>query len=113
MARELWKASKAGEVNTVLALLEEGADPNHPLFWSEEWKDKSPPLHTACAYNKLNTVKALVQGGADVNRGDRLCKHTPLHNACASGNTDVVQFLVEDIKCEIGEHMNAYILLVV
>ena len=96
------------------ALLEEGADPNHPLFWSEEWGNKYPPLHSACRYNKLDIVTALIQNGADVKRVDRLymCRQTPLHHACAGGNKDIVQYLVEDIKCEVGEHMNVYIVLI-
>ena len=87
----------------MLSLLEEGADPNHPLFWSEEWWDNYPPLHVACRYNKPDVVAALVQSGADVKKVDLLYKQTPLHHACASGNKDIVQYLVEDIKCEVGE----------
>ena len=94
------------------ALLEEGADPNHPLFWSEESDSWNyPPLHSACIYNKPEIVKALVQGGADVKKVDKF-KQTPLHHASVFGNKEIMQYLVEDIKCEVGEHMNAYILLV-
>ena len=74
--------------------------------------DKSPPLHRACLYNKTDIVTALMKSGADVKRVYRPYKQTPLHHACASGHKDIVQYLVEDIKCEVGEHMNAYILLV-
>ncbi len=28
---------------------------------------------------------------------------TPLHWACEGGNEDVVQYLVEEIKCDVGE----------
>ena len=47
-----------------------------------------------------------------MKRVDRLYKQTPLHHACDHGNKDVVQYLVEDIKCEVGEYMNGYIVLV-
>ena len=72
---------------------------------------KFPPLHIACVYNKPDIVTALVKSGADVKRVDRYFKQTPLHCACENGNKDIVQYLVEDIKCEVGEHMNALILI--
>ncbi len=28
---------------------------------------------------------------------------TPLHYACERGSKDVVQYLVEEIKCDVGE----------
>ena len=96
----------------MLALLEEGADPNDPLFWSEEWTYKYPPLHQACRNNKPDIVTALVKSGADVKRVDRCFKQTPLHLACEHGNKAIVQYLVEDIKCDVGEYMNAYIFLI-
>ena len=92
-----------GQISEVLALLEEKADPNHPLFFRNDWGYKYPPLHIACAYNKPDLVAALVNSGANVKRVDAICKQTPLHHACASGNKDVVQYLVEDIKCDVGE----------
>ena len=113
MAEDLWWATNEGHISRVLALLEEGADPNHPLFWSEEWGYKYPPLHRACRYNELDIVPALIQNGADVKRFDRFFKRTPLHHACAGGNKDIVQYLVEDIKCDVGEQMNVYILICV
>ena len=51
-----------------------------------------------------------MKSGADVKSVDRLYKQTPLHHACASGNKDIVPYLVEDIKCEVGEYMNVYII---
>ena len=57
-------------------------------------------------------ITALVNNGADVKRVNGFFKQTPLHHACASGNKDIVQYLVEDIKCEVGEYMNVYIVLV-
>ena len=100
---DLWKATNEHQISRVLALLEEGADPNHPLFWSEEFKYNIPPLHTACRFTKLDIVTALVQNGADVKRVGGFSKQTPLHHACTSGNKDIVQYLVEDIKCDVGE----------
>ena len=41
-----------------------------------------------------------------------LCKHsdvrnnenkTPLHLACSHGSKEVVQYLVEEVKCDVGE----------
>ena len=92
----------------MLALLEEGADPNHPLFWSEEWTYEYPPLHQACRNKKPDIVTALVKSGADVKRVDRLHKQSPLDHACFSRPGYVVQYL-DITECEVGEYMNVYI----
>ena len=32
---------------------------------------------------------------------------TPLHSACVGGNKEVVQYLVEELKCDVGEFLCA------
>ncbi len=88
-----------------MSLLTEGADPNHPLYWSPEWRESEsfPPLHTACDKGYLEIVKELVSRGADTSRGDGRYGRTPLHCACVSGHTEVVMYLCEEGGCSSGE----------
>ena len=74
LAEDLWQAVVYDSAYLVEGLLEQGADPNHPLYWSESltgWQPKSP-LHTACENCNLKIVKLLHNAGADINnKGDR------------------------------------------
>ena len=82
-----------------------GADPNHSLYWSNEWLWKSPPLHLACRRGKLTITRILVErGGANINRGDGLLDRSPLHLACEGGQKDLVKYLIEEAKCNVGEY---------
>ena len=100
-----------GDVDRVRTLLQGGADPNHPVYlteqwWSKEygeWTWKRPPLHTACRDGMLQMVKLLVQHGADIDRGDGRYGQTPLHYACVGGNKEVVVYLTKEAGCKVGE----------
>ena len=85
--------------------MSQGADPNHPLYWSEEWTSGHmlPPLHTACEKGRLEIVKLLVQGGADVDKCDGRYHRTPLAYACWGENMEVVVYLTKEAGCESGE----------
>ena len=96
------------------SLLEEGADPNHKMFWTEEdskWDiGKLPPLHRACKNAvDIEIIKALVDGGADLEKGDKLHGMTPLHWACETEllaefpHKPVVEFLTMQHKCNLGK----------
>ncbi len=52
------------------------------------------PLHGACGYHQLDTVKLLLQNGALINVTDKDGLH-PLHYAAVSGFTDIVQLLID------------------
>ena len=87
------------------SLLEKGADPNHSLYWNNEWGWRGPPLHNACENGKVQIVRLLVvRGGADVNRGGGLFNWSPLHSACRRGYKDLVKYLIEEAKCNVGEY---------
>ena len=58
------------DVSKVRFLLEQGANPNHELYWRLEWFRKLPPLHWACSVGNLENVKILVEHGANINAGD-------------------------------------------
>ena len=103
-ARDLWQATSDGDYTRVSALIEQGANTNHKIYWSAEWKLKNPPLHTACKNGKLQIVRLLVEkGGADINRGNGIFNRTPLHWACLNGHKSIVMYLFNEAKCDIGE----------
>ena len=102
LARDLRSASIDGDTTRVSALLKQGADPNHPVFWREEFP-YYPPLHCACRNKHLPVVKLLVEeGGADVERGDEDYHQTALHHACEVRSKPIVEYLVETAKCRTG-----------
>ena len=107
LARQLYRAVEKGDISKVKDLLGQGADPNHQLYWSEEWIEQQPlhypPLHIACWEGNLDIVKILVSNGADIDRGGGKCYKTPLHWACAGGNKQLVDYLVSEAGCNVGK----------
>ncbi len=105
LAEDLYKAVHNNDVTKVRSLLGQGADPNHQLYWNDEWADewvdKRPPLHSACFRGYLEIVKTLVTHGARTDKGDRI-DMTPLHWACYGGHKEVVQYLKE-VGCSTGK----------
>ena len=73
-----------------------GADPNHQLYWSDEW-DEEPPLHSACYLGHLEVVKMLGTHGARTDKG------TPLHWACMGGHKEMVEYLIQELGCSTGK----------
>ena len=96
--------------NRVRNLLQQGANPNHPLYQREGWWSKhhgdldwkAPPLHTACERGNLVTVKLLIQAGANIDEVDST-NSTPLHAACEEGNQEVALYLIREAGCKTGE----------
>ncbi len=103
LAEDLWQAVDNGDVTKVRSLLGQGADPNHQLYWSDEWAVKRPPLHRACLMGYLEIVKTLVTHGARTDKSDRRYNRTPLHWACQGGHKEVVQYLKEEVGCSTGK----------
>ena len=95
LARDLWNAvySYGDSVDGVQSLLDKGADPNHELYWSEEWMRWKwlPPLHTACEDGYLEKVKVLIERGANTDKADSIFNLTPLQRACLKGQKQVVE----------------------
>ncbi len=91
------------DVIKVRSLLVQGADPNHQLYWSDEWDDKDPPLHRACWCGHLEIVKTLVAHGARTDKGAHGRNEVPLHYACKRGHKEMVQYLIQEVGCSTGK----------
>ena len=113
LANDLWKAVEGGNTDLVQSLLDLGADPNHKIYWKEEWMkeesetwwERQPPLHTASANGFLEIVKVLVQGGAGLDKHSGSVSWTPLHRACDKGHKQMVEYLIVEARCDVGECM--------
>ena len=82
LAKNLDEAVEYRDIVKVRSVLEQGADPNHQLYWSEEWKPWEPPLH----WGFLEIVKTLVTHGACTDKAGGWLNRVPLHYACVRGN---------------------------
>ncbi len=102
LAEDLHEAVGSNDVTKVRSLLGQGADPNHQLYWSDEWADKLPLLHMACRRGYLEIVKTLVTHGARTDKGGGWANMTPLLYACYGGHKDVVLYLKE-VGCSTGK----------
>ena len=51
-------------------------------------------LHFSWAKGDLEAAKVYVEGGADLNKGDKLGR-TSLHFAASSGNIELVDYLLK------------------
>ena len=77
--------------------LNNGCTANDNLFTSHIYscERKCRPLHAAIMNRKIETVKILINYGADVNQTNFL-NETPLHLACMGGVTDIVVILLKN-----------------
>ena len=82
-------AAMMGSSQAIKDLLALGANINLPCNGGQT------PLLTAIKSNEhsLETVRLLVENGADVNRGDD-SGWTPLHEACSKGDLELVKYLI-------------------
>ncbi len=102
---DLWEAVENDDVSKVRSVLGQGANPNHQLYWSKEWnkKGKFPPVHKACVRGYLEITRALVSGGADIEKGGGALGMTAFHYACWEGHMETVVYLSQEMKCRIGK----------
>ncbi|MDE0200553.1 MAG: ankyrin repeat domain-containing protein [Caldilineaceae bacterium] len=97
-------AAEEGASEIMQILLGQGADNG-----TQEGEDKQAPaigseaLFTAIEKGDVETVRLLVEAGADVNAAEGFGGNTPLHEAVEEGNAEIVQILVDagaDIEAE-------------
>ncbi len=102
---DLWEAVDNKDVSKVRSVLGQGANPNHQLYWSKVWRDnyRPPPVHEACYQGYLEITRALVSGGADIEKGDGVSGSTAFHYACWGGHMETVVYLSQEMKCRIGK----------
>lgn len=82
-------AAMRGEVETVRALLRDGADVN------EAQGDGMTALHWAARHDDVELARILIYAGARVDAGTRIGSYTPLHIASRESNRTVVDVLLE------------------
>ena len=88
-SKNIHRASKDGDWETVRELLAEGAKVDH----IENGRFNSTPLQEAAFHGHLAVVRALIEAGANVNHVDN-DNFTPVNSAAAQGKWEVVKFLV-------------------
>ncbi|WP_136444089.1 ankyrin repeat domain-containing protein [Pacificoceanicola onchidii] len=84
-------AANAGRTEVVQSLLAAGADPNR--YNPPGGHSHCTPLHSAVAMGRLDTVKALVDGGADLSIPDIHNGSTPLGWAAYLGQDEIAAYL--------------------
>ncbi len=103
LAKDLYKAVLNNDVIKVRSLLGQGADPNHQLYWSDEWVGKDPPLHRACWRGYLEIVKTLVTHGARTDEAGGWPNLIPFHWACWGGDKEVVKYFFRELGFSTGK----------
>ena len=105
LARDLWEAVDNKDVSKVRSVLGQGANPNHQLYWSKEWSAKygRPPVHQACVRGYLEITRALVSGGADIEKLSGGVLLTAFYYACWRGHMEIMVYLSQEVKCRIGK----------
>jgi ankyrin repeat protein len=96
---DLYEAAWRGDVKATRDLLRRGADPNARI----ELDDVATPLAWAAACNRVEVVKALLDGGANVNQrfswavgsGAWTENSTPIVFAARYGSGDTTRLLIE------------------
>jgi hypothetical protein len=86
----LWDAAGKGDIRSVKALLDKGADVNEGLCGST-------PLWGAASEGHTDVVRLLIDRGADVNRSSSFhgVNSSPLGGAARFGHTDTAKLLIE------------------
>lgn len=57
-------------------------------------------MHIACEKGFEESLKLLVDYGADLNAKD-LNKNTPLHILCKTGNVDMIDYMLQSEKLDL------------
>ena len=99
----LWDAARDGCVETVLALLQAGADPN-----ASRGSDGCTTLWQPVFRGHLDVVRLLLEGGADPNVGDGNTRSTPLMNAASMNRVEETRLLLKSGANVDASQINGY-----
>ena len=105
LAEQLYYVAARGEMEDVFRLLEEGADPNHPVYDREHVGQT--PLHWACFHDCPEAARKLIDCGAKVDARDNAKQQTPLHWACWEGSLSCVKVLLSHSTDDLGQSLKA------
>ena len=97
----IYWASICGHIEIVKELLKIGADvnkPKHILHADTDLAYNKSPLHAAAEQGYTETVKVLLEYGANVNAVllDEVLHITPLHEAAKFGHLEIIKLLLEN-----------------
>jgi ankyrin repeat protein len=99
---DIFEAAAVGNTERVRELLRE--DPGAANAWAE---DGFQPLGLASFFGHLETARALIEGGAEVNSASRNdFKVMPLHSACAADDPQT-RYELAKLLLENGADPNA------
>ena len=109
LSEDLWDTVKSNNHKKVSSLLKKGADLNHEVFFTSQWRAEhtyAHPLHLACSVkDPIKMLKVFFEkSGIDVNTKLSWNEETTLHIVCGEiANIDIVKYLVEKAKCDVGK----------
>uniref|UniRef100_A0A182N9G0 Arf-GAP domain-containing protein n=1 Tax=Anopheles dirus TaxID=7168 RepID=A0A182N9G0_9DIPT len=103
LSKQLHASVRAGNLETSLRLLVQGADPN---FYHED--KGSTPLHVAVKSGQLSQIELLLVYGADVNALDAM-GNTPLELARQAKHSVIAERLLE-VMYEVTDRMTFFLI---
>ena len=90
--RDIQAAVQKGDADTVRDMLKENPGLANSEFILDDYSGGTP-MHTAVSRNHASVVKALIEGGADLEARNR-SGVAPLHVAAANGYVDIIRLLI-------------------
>lgn len=98
----IWQASRSADIDRLKTLVRKSSTSGSPVAEiNKQDQFGFVPIHWAVQEGHAETVKFLVENGADFNARDS-DGQTPLHWAVDRGHTELIHFLVQKCKCDLN-----------